>query len=282
MTLDINTLRGWIGRTDVQAETVSPGATRALAAMLDRDPTELDADTVADAAAHWLNYFPPARQSDIDIDGHPRRGGFLPPVPLPRRMWAGSQVDYLAPLRVGEPLRHVSHIEDVRLKEGRTGPLIFVKMRHEISGAAGLAVSELQDIVYRDMPTAGEVGAPPAARTDEEVCRTVVPDPVLLFRYSALMFNGHRIHYDRPYAMDVEGYPGLVVPGPLVATLLLDLVRRHWPSRPLRRFAFRAFSPVFDAAPLELCARVGEDGEIVLWARDANGRLAMDARARIA
>jgi len=279
MTLDIDTLRSWIGRIDVQADTVSPGAARALAATLDRDPMEIDADTVADAAAHWLNYFPPARQSDIDIDGHPHRGSFLPPVPLPRRMWAGSQVDYLAPLRVGEPLLHVSRIEDVRLKEGRTGPLVFVKVRHEISGAAGLAVSELQDIVYRDMPTPGEAGAP-ASRTDEEVSRTIVPDSVLLFRYSALMFNGHRIHYDRPYAMEVEAYPGLVVPGPLVATLLLDLLRRHWPDRPLRRFAFRAVSPVFDSAPLELCARVGEDGEIVLWARDANGLLAMHAQAR--
>jgi 3-methylfumaryl-CoA hydratase len=168
-----------------------------------------------------------ARHSEIGPDGHPKRGGFLPPVPLPRRMWAGSRLTFVQPVRVGDALTRESRILDVSGKEGRTGHLVFVTVRHDYSLASGLAITEEHDIVYRDNPQPGQPAPKPTpAPTDSQFSREIVPDPVLLFRYSALTFNGHRIHYDRSYVTEVEGYPGLIVHGPLIATLLLDLLRR--------------------------------------------------------
>lgn len=283
MTLDVAYLQGWIGRVEDTQDVAAAAPLRGLLATLDKDALPLAQGDPVPPAWHWLYFLPAARQSEIGPDGHPRRGGFLPPVPLPRRMWAGSRLEFLAPLRVGQALRRTSRIIDVQVKQGRTGALAFVKVRHEIRGDGELCVVDEQDIVYRDMPAPG--GAAPAhvAAPDDAdwVCR-ITPDPVLLFRYSALTFNGHRIHYDRPYVTEVEGYPGLVVHGPLIATLLLDLLQRERPDAVVRRYAFRAVKPLCDITPFEVCGRMTGDNSVALWSRDAQGHLTMEASAELA
>ncbi len=195
------------------------------------------------------------RQSEIGADGHAKRGGFLPPVPLPRRMWAGSQFEFRSPVRVGDAVARTSTIDDVTTKEGRTGTLVFVKVRHEVrcNGAAEPALVEFHDIVYREAQRPDDVAPPPqAAPADAAWQREIVPDDVLLFRYSALTFNGHRIHYDRKYVTEVEGYPGLIVHGPLIATLLIDLLRRQMPEAEVATFRFKAVRPTFDLNPFRV------------------------------
>ncbi|KQW01370.1 MaoC family dehydratase N-terminal domain-containing protein [Rhizobacter sp. Root1221] len=284
MTLDLDHLRQWIGRTEDHRDNVTATPVQALAATLDRDdPAAVNGDALP-PAWHWLYFLPVHRQSEIGPDGHAHRGGFLPPVPLPRRMWAGSQLEFPRPLAIGSEVRRISRILDVSAKEGRSGPLVFVKVRHEVSDARGLAVVDVHDIVYRDNPRPGDpVPAELAAPAGPAWRRTIEPDDVLLFRYSALTFNGHRIHYDRRYVTEVEGYPGLVVHGPLIATLLLDLLRRERPGARVTHFDFRAVKPTFDTAPFQVCGRLEGDGHTVrLWAQHLGGALAMDATARIA
>ena len=283
MTLDIEHLRSWIDRTESVHDVATVVPLRALSATLDRDDAAMDAGTEVPPCWHWLYFLPLHRQSAIGPDGHPRRGGFLPPVPLPRRMWAGSRIEFLAPLRAGQTISRHSRIADVRLKEGRSGPLVFVDVHHEIRAEDRLVIQEEHDIVYRDMPQAGEP-APAGVPAPQEASwsREIRPDDVLLFRYSALTFNGHRIHYDRRYVTQVEGYPGLVVHGPLIATLLLDLLRRHLPDPRVRRFSFRAVKPIFDIAPFSVCGRMQDDRTARLWAVTPEGHLAMDATAELA
>ncbi len=231
MALDIETLRGWIGRSETVEDVATAAPLRALTATLDRDDPPTGPGQAIPPCWHWLYFLPVHRQSEIGPDGHARRGGFLPPVPLPRRMWAGSRLEFLAPVQAGQALSRTSRIADVRMKEGRAGPLVFVNVRHEISAEGRLAITEEHDIVYREMPQPGEpVPAGVPAPEDAQWTRRIEPDDVLLFRYSALTFNGHRIHYDRRYVTEVEGYPGLIVHGPLIATLLLDLLRRELPD----------------------------------------------------
>lgn len=284
MTLDLDHLRQWIDRTEDRRDTVTATPAQALAATLDRDDPAVVNGDLLPPAWHWLYFLPVHRQSEIGPDGHAHRGGFLPPVPLPRRMWAGSQLEFLRPLAIGSEVRRISRILDVSAKEGRSGPLVFVKVRHEVSDARGLAVVDVHDIVYRDNPRPGDpVPAALAAPAGPAWRRTIEPDDVLLFRYSALTFNGHRIHYDRSYVTEVEGYPGLVVHGPLIATLLLDLLRRERPDARVTHFDFRAVKPTFDTAPFQVCGRLEGDGHTVhLWAQHQGGALAMDATARIA
>jgi 3-methylfumaryl-CoA hydratase len=191
-------------------------------------------------------------------------------------------MEFHQPLRVGEPITRTSRIASVKHKEGRTGSLVFVVVRHEIANPAGLAITEEHDIVYRDRARPGESALePPAAPAEAAWERTICPDDVLLFRYSALTFNGHRIHYDRRYATEVEGYPGLVVHGPLIATLLLDALRRNIPEAQVASFEFRAVSPLFDTASFAVCGAPLDRNTIRLWAKNASGGLAMDARAAI-
>jgi 3-methylfumaryl-CoA hydratase len=282
--MNLDELKQWSGTTETLADRVTTTSLKALAATLDReDPAPQPGDAIP-PCWHWLYFLPLHRHLQIGPDGHARRGGFLPPVPLPRRMWAGSRLEFVRPLRVGEAITRTSRIVDVSGKGGRAGPLVFVRVRHEIDDAAGLAVVEEQDIVYRELPKSGEA-APAAlsAPTAHDWAREIHPDAVLLFRYSALTFNGHRIHYDRRYVTEVEGYPGLVVHGPLIATLLLDLLRRHMPDAQVSRFGFRAVKPIFDVAPFHVCGQRADDGKTVhLWARDTDGVLAMDATATLA
>ena len=282
-TPDIEHLRTWIDRTEAIHDVATVVPLRALSATLDRDDPTIDLGTDVPPCWHWLYFLPLHRQSEIGPDGHAKRGGFLPPVPLPRRMWAGSRIEFLAPVRAGQAISRSSRIADVRMKEGRTGALVFVNVHHEIRAEGQVAIHEEHDIVYRDMPAPGEsapAGVP--APTNAQWTREIRPDDVLLFRYSALTFNGHRIHYDRRYVTEVEGYPGLIVHGPLIATLLLDLLRRQLPGAQVRRFSFKAMKPIFDTAPFQVCGRMDGDKTVKLWAVTPEGHMAMDASAELA
>ena len=276
-------LKSWEGRTETLHDLVTPAPLRGLAATLDREDPEPVEGTALPPLWHWLFFLPQHRQSEIGPDGHARRGGFLPPVPLPRRMWAGSRLQWLAPLKVGERVQRTSRIVSVTHKSGRSGDLLFVLVRHEVHNDRGLCLTEEHDIVYRPAALPGEQGSAPRSAERSPVWeRTVVPDDVLLFRYSALTFNGHRIHYDRQYVTAVEAYPGLVVHGPLIATLLLDLVRRHTP-RPVTHFEFRALRPTYECADgraLKVCG-VPEGDRVHLWAQDHEGWLTMQASATL-
>ncbi|SMH30009.1 3-methylfumaryl-CoA hydratase [Azospirillum lipoferum] len=280
-------LKDWVGGVEEQADSATAAPLAGLAATLDHDTPPWPAGEVP-PLGHWLYFLPRAPQHAIAEDGHPRKGGFLPPVPLPRRMWAGGDLRFLAPIPVGASLRRTSTIESVEHKAGRSGDMVFVKVLHEIATEAGVAVRERHDIAYREAAKPGEAVPPPAAAEAmpaPDWSRTVTPDPVLLFRYSALTFNGHRIHYDRPYCREVEGYPGLIVHGPLTATLLMDLFLRNAGGRRPAGFRFRARRPLFDTRPFTLHAarRAGDGEELVeAWALDPDGRVAMTAEILVA
>ncbi len=283
-------LQDWTGRTETVEDIATATPYAALSATLDwpagSGPQRPAAGTPLPNLWHWLYFLPMAPQSEIGADGHPKRGGFLPPVPLPRRMWAGSDFEFHAPLRVGDVLSRTSTIVDVKEKSGRTGSLIFVRVRHEIrrNGAQDVALTEHHNIVYRAAPSPDDVAPPPQAAPAQWAWeRRIVPDDVLLFRYSALTFNGHRIHYDRKYVTEVEGYPGLVVHGPLIATLLMDLLRRQQAGAQVIRFEFKALRPTFDINPFSVHGQPSNDGKTVhLWGRDHEGWLTMDATATLA
>jgi len=279
--LDVNNLRSWICRQETLMDQVTRFPVAALAATLDRDDPPSAAGDPLPLLWHWLYFLPVARQSVLGPDGHPARGGFLPPVPLPRRMWAGGRFTFHRPLRIDQAISRVSTIQDVTIKQGRNGALCFVLVRHEVSGPEGPALTEEHDIVYRDLPRPGEAAAPRPARQDGIWQQDIHPTDALLFRYSALTFNSHRIHYDRRYVTETEGYPGLIVHGPLIATLLMELLRRT-SARPVASFQFRAVSPLFDIAPFSVHgAPAGPDGA-ALWARGSEGQLAMEATATFA
>jgi 3-methylfumaryl-CoA hydratase len=278
--IDIDALRAWIGRTEISSDEVTPVPTAALSAALDRE-----APNYGDPLPpcwHWLYFLPIHRQSELDQDGHLRRGAYLPPVPLARRMWAGSRLEFYRPLRVGDRISRVSLISDVSCKQRQAGPLVFVTVRNQVSNTEGLALTEDQDLVFLENPK-GRNPAPASkiAPADFEWQRNICPDPVMLFRYSALTFNAHRIHYDRRYAMEVEGYPGLVVHGPLIATLLLELLHRNLPDPVVSRITFRSIRPLFDTAGFSVCGRLVGQRTVELWAHDAENFLAMQANATL-
>jgi len=267
--------RDWTGRETRLTDSMDPWAANALVATLDLDRPVFGAGDPLPPFWHWLYFREAAPRSALGPDGHPAPGVSMPPVAQPRRMWAGGRLRFGAPLPLAAAAERRSTIAEVAEKTGRRGAMTFVTVVNEIEGPGGLAVREEQDIVYRDDP---DPAAPaperePAPR-DEDRARTWTCDSTVLFRYSALTFNGHRIHYDADYARDVEGYPGLVVHGPLLATLLLELVDEV--AGPPVSFAFRATAPVFADEPFDVCAR---DGGRTLWVRGADGRLAMRAEA---
>jgi 3-methylfumaryl-CoA hydratase len=272
-----------IGRTESAVDLVVPTSVAALAATLDYDTPPQPGDPLPHLW-HWIFFRPVVAQSRIAADGHPVKGGFLPDLGLPRRMWAGGRLRFPAPVKVGDSITRDSRIADVSVKEGRSGKLAFVTVKHEIRTPDALVIEEEHDIVYREAPLPGAAAPQPIrAPSDEKWQREVLPDEVLLLRYSALTFNGHRIHYDKPYVTQVEGYPGLVVHGPLIATLLMDLVRRNEPRARVLDFAFKAIGPSFAGNTLTLCGRPSPDGKTVeLWAKDHEGWLTMSARATLA
>jgi 3-methylfumaryl-CoA hydratase len=266
----------YVGRTETRADTVWPLLLRGLSATLEVPEPE---GGLLPPLWHWMLFQDWAPASGLGSDGHPKRGGFLPPVhDLPRRMWAGGRVSFLAPLRAGDAVTRTSTILSVQEKSGGSGRLVFVTVRHEITGPSGLAISEEHDIVYRG--TEGEAvrpGTPAAPLLLGAFSRQVMPDPVLLFRYSALTGNGHRIHYDLDYVTREEGYPGLIVHGPLQATWLADLVRRQRGGG-LRSFNFRGRRPAFHGNALTL-AGWESGGAIKLETRDHQGAVCMSADA---
>ena len=282
--IDTEHLQQWAGRHVSAQDLITTGAANALASTLDREALLSDGDLLP-PLWHWIYFWSLAPMSGLGQDGHPKRGGFLPPVPLPRRMWAGGRLRFDAPLVLGALADKHSTIRDVNVKQGSSGPLAFVTVAHTISQQGRACVYEEHDIVYREMPVPlanGKSAPGKPAPVDAQWTRIVAPDPVLLFRYSALTFNGHRIHYDRSYATGVEAYAGLVVHGPLIAALLVDLLRCELPSRSLKTFSFRAVSPLFDIERFSLHGKLSDDGSSArLWAANARGELAMQAEATL-
>ncbi|GGI27614.1 MULTISPECIES: FAS1-like dehydratase domain-containing protein [Bradyrhizobium] len=273
----------WIGRTVTQEDMVTASPIERLDATLETDHQLYSTGVALPPLAHWLYFLPNERQSTLGPDGHPKRGGFLPPIhDLPRRMWAGSRLTFKSPLRVGMHVKRTSTIESVTSKQGTTGPLVFVTVGHAVHDENGhLLLTDHHDIVYRDVTAPADRARSTAPKGPWH--RSIVPDTVMLFRYSALTFNGHRIHYDRTYVFAVEGYPGLIVHGPLIATLLIDLVRRSLPSSVVvKAYSFRAVSPLFDGSELHLNGSPpDETGKILLWATNDRDELIMKAEATI-
>ena len=219
--------------------------------------------------------------SELGRDGHPAVGGFLPPVALPRRMWAGSRLDFHHPVKIGDTLKKNSTLKDLKIKSGKTGKLCFVTVSHSFYREQLKLITEEHDIVYREDPAPGALlPSPPKAPADAQIKKSVSPSPVLLYRYSALTFNGHRIHYDIDYCREVEGYPGLVFHGPLSATLLLDLASRETDAERISNFEFRAISPLFADRPFTLNLK-RNDKKLALWATNPDGLLAIKAGAML-
>jgi len=280
--IDIYHLRDWVGRSEQYVERIHAFPSSALAATLDRDDAPYQDGTVLPHLWHWLHFLPIFKLSDAGYDGHAALGGFLPPVPLPRRMWAGSRFRFHHPLRIGQDLTKTSTVRSVDHKSGRSGDLVFVTVAHSVANSDGIGIDEEHDIVYRQPPAPDAPAPTPKMAPDHsDFHRDIVPNPVLLFRYSALTFNGHRIHYDQPFCITTEGYGGLVVHGPLLATLLMDLLRRQFPDAWVDTFEFRAMAPVFDTNTFSVHGAAQSDGSFRLWVRRDDGALAMDATATV-
>ncbi len=275
--LDADYLGQWIGNKETTGETISVEPLHRMRATLDYAPKTMTEGEVVPALWHWVYFLKPTRASELGRDGHAAQGEFMPPVPLPRRMWAGGQVKFYAPLRVGERARRESTVRDVKIKQGLTGKLCFVEVEHAISVGDELKLSETHNIVYRDIKQPGDKKPrAPDAPDDAQWTREVKPDSTLLFRYSALTFNGHRIHYDLDFCRHEEGYSGLVLHGPLTATLLIEMLRQQNPGKSLESCDYRAYSPLFDDASFTLNGKM--DGtDAILWAANPQGRLAMKA-----
>jgi 3-methylfumaryl-CoA hydratase len=270
----------WIGREEESSQRILAATASAMAATLDWERAP-EAGEPLPPGWQWLYFNPLARRSALGTDGHPRRGGFLPPIELSRRMWAGSRIRYLADLPIEAQATRRSRILKIENKVGKRGALSFVTVQHTISCGATPCISEEQDLVYREAAPPGSAPAAAPTRHDEvaQWSSSIEPDATLLFRYSALTFNGHRIHYDQAYARAEEGYPDLVVHGPLTATLLQQFALEHGPGRPLARFEFRGVTPLFVARPFKLEGRPAQSGSLALWARGPDGELAMSATA---
>ncbi|WP_269581148.1 FAS1-like dehydratase domain-containing protein [Roseibium sp. Sym1] len=279
MSLDIDHLRGWIGRQDSASETLSPALVRQFNATFDRASGE-DMGDVAPLLIHFCLAQPSVPTAELGPDGHAARGGFLPPVPLPRRMWAGGAFTFSGDIRIGDEVTRLSTVKDVVLKQGRTGPLCFVTVEHAVTANGRPVLTERQDIVYRESPARDQPPAKPATEPAPPGDRSqrITPSAAYLFRYSAMTFNGHRIHYDKDYVREVEGYPGLIVHGPLQATLLCQFAADLKGRRP-DRFGFRSIGTIFDTGDFTVNASEGENGSLRLWTAQENGPVAMEASA---
>lgn len=282
MTVDQDTLKEWIGRTETAEDQVTAAPLAGMAATLDHEPPVLKPGDAAPAGAHWMYFHARVPQSQLDSRGHPSSDDFMPPAPLPRRMWGGGRLSFHQPLRVDERIERVSTIKNITAKQGRSGALVFVLVHHAVTGEDGLAVEEEHDIVYRE---AAKPNAPPPkpqpAPSDAAWSQTVEPDPTQLFRFSALTFNAARIHYDRRFVMEVEKYPGLIVNARLVGMMLIEQSQARFAGRPMTGFDFRFGRPLFDTGPFTIAGTPGDDGDsATLWAADEEGNLSLNAEAR--
>ena len=283
--IDLPLLKQWEGRQQLTTEVIHSRPAVAMAATLDKEAVASEQGSSLAPLWHWLYFLPDTPNAKLAEDGHPVLGDFLPPIPLSRRMWAGGRLKINKPLTIGEPVRRLSEIHSIKFKEGRSGPLVFVEVHHHFDGEFGGSLREEHDIVYRQAVESDKLGnaVKAAVKMPEQEAQwsvSVSPDPKLLFRYSALTFNTHRIHYDRRYCNDVEGYAGLVVHGPLLATLLLEEACNAIPGIDVLSFAFRAISPILDTHDFTVNGRC--DGHVLsLWIANHKGELAMKAEARI-
>ena len=278
-TLDLDHLRQWIGRSAEATDFVTSHLVMGLRATLFQEVGEPKDGDAAPFTVHWCLAQPVFPMEMLGPDGHPTRGGFLPPVPLPRRMWAGGELEFFDALRVGDEPKRTSRISDVTIKTGSTGTLCFVAVEHVVTTPRGTAIRERQDIVYREMGGAQASPAkapppPPVAKHRE----THMADPVLLFRYSALTFNGHRIHYDRDYVTKVEGYPGLIFHGPLQATFIVELAAKLHGGQPPKKLSYRGLQPLFEGSEFSINANTSDNG-MELWIANAAGQPTMKGTA---
>ncbi len=277
-----NEFEAWIGREEERCENIRANSVAAMAATLDLAAAPGEGHPLP-PGWQWLYFNPAVRRGSLGVDGHPAKGGFLPPIALPRRMWAGSRIQYLADLPIGADATKSSKILKIEQKSGKRGSLCFVTVEHTIRSGGVVRIVEDQDIVYRDPQPPGAVAAAPERYEGEpHWSEAVTPDPVLLFRYSALTFNGHRIHYDQSYARGEEGYPELVVHGPLTATLLQLFAQKHGGGRRMMRFDFRSVNPLFVSRAFTLEGCEGDGATLSVWARGPDGDLAMSATAGFA
>ena len=280
MSAELESLKEWIGRTETAIDYVTVPAVNRLSATLDRDDAFPKMGDPLPVGWHSTLFPRVVRHSQIGPDGHPARGDFLPPVPLPRRMLAGKRTTFIAPLHIGDEVHRLSTIQNVTIKDGRSGRMVFVTVKTDIKNAKGVAISEEQDIVYRGEPDKNAPPPPPQPAPGKAVWQhQVTPDPVMLFRYSALTFNGHRIHYDHPYVTGVEGYPNLVMNGGLTTLLVYELARTH-ASTPIRFMSSRNVRALFVGRTITLCGEPSADNKTAkLWAQDDSGALALTAEA---
>ena len=280
MTDSFEHLREWVGKTEIRSDIIAAWPLSALAATLDELNLPVDRGSPVPNGWHWIFFLEAKPASELGGDGHPKRGGFLPPVPLPRRMWAGGRLEFMRPLKIGDEITRESAIVSVEPKTGRSGTLVFVTVRHTVRAAGATAIIEEQDIVYREAAQKGDASpAGKPAPTNAAWTRRVMPDSVMLFRYSALTFNGHRIHYDKDYALNEEHYPGLVVHGPMQATLLLDLCRQN-AGRPLKKFEYRAQQPMFGGHAFSVNGSFdAATSKADVWTADDSGNYAMRGTA---
>lgn len=269
----------WIGRSYTQRDRLTPALLNRLRATLNSDEN----GDIAPQAIHWTLCTPQAATAQLGTDGHPLRSdspdSFMPPITLPRRMWASSKVAFIAPIRVEAEIERISTIVSISAKDGSTGRLVFVDVAHETCANGILSISETQTLVYREATGTKALPMPPVEEPDFsqwDFHNSLIPDETLLFRFSAITFNTHRIHYDMPYATGIEGYRGLVVHGPLMSSLLLDLVAQEFGHNQLKSFGFRALSPAFAGEPLHLVGR-REENAVQLAALGGDGRICLSA-----
>ena len=287
MTKAQRQLSEWLGKTSSRSGLIESQQAQLLAATLDRDPQSVEAGMALPPLWHWCFLLEAARHSSLGGDGHPQRGDFLPPVDLPRRMWAGSEIEFHKPIIIGDRASKQSRISNITQKQGKSGELVFVTVEHEIDQDGQLCLSERQTLVYREAAQMNGAANKPLPETrnpgESDFSVLLKADPALLFRYSAATFNAHRIHYDRDYAVQKEHYPGLLVHGPLLATLLLEQLNRHIGSDlTLDKFDFRAQAPVYDLTPFHLCGKQSAKNEYQLWVADDTALSCLQASATVA
>jgi 3-methylfumaryl-CoA hydratase len=276
---DLDYLRQWIGRSTQASDIVTAQLVKGLRATLFMEIGEPKKGDAAPFTVHWCLAPAVLPMSELGPDGHPTRGGFLPPVPLPRRMWAGGELEFFDTLRVGDEMTRTSRISDVTMKTGSTGVLCFVSVDHLITTTRGTALRERQDIVYRDLsPAQPAAPAKPATAPSAQHRESHMADPVLLFRYSALTFNGHRIHYDRDYVTKVEGYPGLVFHGPMQAAFLVEFAAKLHGGAAPRKFSYRGVQPLFEGSEFSVNANA-IDGGLEVWTANSAGQPTMKGTA---
>ena len=273
----------WVGRTERTTDHVDADRVSKMHATISDDSPLIQVGDLVPLLWHWMFFPAVAHRGELGRDGHPKKGGFLPPIDLPRRMWAGGRLEFSKAIAVGEVLDRTSTIKSIAPKQGRSGKMVFVTVEHQINCGGSNRLTEQHDIVYREDPNSTSNSAPSYidAPSSWEHTFDIIPDPVTLFRYSALTFNGHRIHYDRKYCNEVEGYPGLVVHGPLIATYLVKLLTERYPNVDVDAFQFRAMKPIFDLHSFSVFSEQQSEAEIMLWAADHEGHVNMKANAAV-